>query len=141
MSELQNPGAAQGGTILYVEDTETNVSLMRLIVKRGLRGVTLLHAPTAELGIPLAIKEHPDLILMDIDLPGMNGIAALQVLRQNKETCDIPVIAISAAVMSQDMENIKAASFDAFICKPFNIQEIPATIANYMRGTHANITH
>jgi CheY-like chemotaxis protein len=130
---MKNHGAVQGGKVLYVEDTETNVSLMRLIIKH-LKGVTLLHAPTAELGISMAIKEHPDLILMDIDLPGMSGIAALQVLRQNKKTCDIPVIAISAAVLSQDVENIKAASFDAFISKPFNIQEIPATITNYMRG-------
>ena len=130
---MQNSGNPQGGKVLYIEDTEANVSLMRLILKR-VEGVTLLHAPTAELGIPMAIKELPDLILMDMELPGMNGIAALQVLRQNQETCDIPVIAISGAVMSQDMENIKAASFDALISKPFNIQEIPAIIAKYMKG-------
>ena len=130
---MQNSGNPQGGKVLYIEDTEANVSLMRLILKR-VEGVTLLHAPTAELGIPMAIKELPDLIFMDMELPGMNGIAALQVLRQNQETCDIPVIAISGAVMSQDMENIKAASFDALISKPFNIQEIPAIIAKYMKG-------
>jgi len=130
---MQNSSNPQGGKILYIEDTEANVILMRLILKR-VEGVALLHAPTAELGIPMAIKEQPDLILMDFDLPGMNGIAALQVLRQNKETCDIPVIAISGAVMSHDMENIKAATFDAVISKPFNIQEIPATIAKYMKG-------
>lgn len=130
---MQNSGNAQGGKILYIEDTETNVRLMQLILKR-MEGVTLLHAPTAELGIPMAINEHPDLILMDMELPGMNGIAALQVLRQNKETCDIPVIAISGAVMSHDMENIKAASFAASISKPFNIQEIPAIIAKYLKG-------
>ena len=130
---MQNSGNPQGGKVLYIEDTEANVSLMRLILKR-VEGVTLLHAPTAELGIPMAIKELPDLILMDMELPGMNGIAALQVLRQNQETCDIPVIAISGAVMSQDMENIKAATFDALISKPFNIQEIPAIIAKYMKG-------
>ena len=130
---MQNSGNPQGGKILYIEDTEANVSLMRLIIKR-VEGVTLLHALTAELGIPMAIKEQPDLILMDIDLPGMNGVAALQVLRQNKETCDIPVIAISGAVIPQDVENIKAASFDASITKPFNIQEIPGIIAKYMQG-------
>jgi len=130
---MQNSGNPQGGKVLYIEDTEANVSLMRLILKR-VEGVTLLHAPTAELGIPMAIKELPDLILMDMELPGMNGIAALQVLRQNQETCDIPVIAISAAAIEHDVENIQAASFDAFISKPFNIQEIPATIAKYMRG-------
>ena len=138
---MHNSGPFRGGKILYVEDTESNVSLMRLIIKR-MEGFTLLHAPTAELGIPMAIKEHPDLILMDIDLPGMNGIAALEVLRQNKETCDIPVIAISAAVMSRDVESIKAAPFDAFISKPFNIQEIPITITNYMKGDRlTDITH
>lgn len=130
---MQNSINAQSGKILYIEDTEANVSLMRLVLKR-VEGVTLLHAPTAELGIRMAIKERPDLILMDIDLPGMNGIAALQVLRQNQETCDIPVIAISGAVVTNDIENIKAASFNAFISKPFKIQEIPATIAKYMKG-------
>lgn len=130
---MQNTGNPQGGKILYIEDTEANVILMRLILKR-VEGITWLHAPTAELGIPMAIKEHPDLILMDIDLPGMNGIAALQVLRQNQQTCDIPVIAISGAAVSQDMENIQAASFDASISKPFNIQELPATLAKYMKG-------
>lgn len=130
---MQNSINAQSRKILYIEDTEANVSLMRFVLKR-MKGVTLLHAPTAELGIPMAIKEHPGLILMDIDLPGMNGIAALQVLRQNQETCDIPVIAISGAVVTNDIENIKAASFNAFISKPFKVQEIPATIAKYMKG-------
>ena len=122
----------EGKKILYIEDTETNVTLMRLIVKR-LSGVILMDTPTAEIGIPLAIKERPDLILMDIDLPGINGIEALKVLRKTRETRDIPVVAISAAVMPHDIENLKSAGFDGYISKPFNIHEIPASIFNYIK--------
>jgi len=117
--------------VLYVEDTQANVSLMRMILKR-LPGIELVDAPSAETGIDLAQRLQPDLILMDIGLPGMDGIEALQVLRGNDATKDIPVIAITAAAMPHDIERINKAGFDNFLSKPFNIQEIPGFIAKYL---------
>jgi PAS domain S-box-containing protein len=122
------------GKVLYVEDTPANVQLMRLIVKR-LPGVELLDAHTAERGIVLAKEAHPDLILMDIDLPGMDGIEALKLLRQDAETRHIPVIAVSAAAMPHDIERIQQAGFDNSISKPFNIQEVPALLAKYLTAS------
>jgi CheY-like chemotaxis protein len=120
-----------GRKVLYIEDTQANVSLMRMIMKR-LPGIELVDAPSAEVGIDLARREQPDLILMDIGLPGMDGIEALQVLRGNDVTKDIPVIAVSAAAMSHDIERINRAGFDSYLCKPFNIEEIPAFITKYL---------
>jgi signal transduction histidine kinase/CheY-like chemotaxis protein len=122
---------AARGKVLYIEDTPANVQLMHLIVKR-LPGVELLDAQTAELGIALAKKVRPDLILMDIDLPGMDGIEALKVLREDRETQDIPVIAISAAAMGHDIERIQQAGFDDHLNKPYNIQEVPSSLAKYL---------
>jgi PAS domain S-box-containing protein len=122
--------AAQG-KVLYIEDTPANVQLMRLIVKR-LPGVELLDAQTAELGIALAKEVRPDLILMDIGLPGMDGIEALKILREDRELQKIPVIAISAAAMGHDIERIQQAGFDDYLSKPFNIQEAPSLLAKYL---------
>ena len=119
------------GKVLYIEDTPANIQLMRLIVKR-LPGVELFDANTAELGIALAKETHPDLILMDIGLPGMDGIEALRILRQDQEMQDIPVIAISAAAMGHDIERIQQAGFDDYLSKPYNIQELPSFLAKYL---------
>jgi len=122
---------AATGKVLYIEDTPANVQLMRLILKR-LPGVELIEAPTAELGISLAKDTHPDLILMDIGLPGMDGIEALGVLRQDQDLQDIPVIAISAAAMGHDIERIQQAGFDDYLSKPYNIQEVPTFLSKYL---------
>ena len=122
---------AARGKVLYIEDTPANVQLMRLIVKR-LPGVELIDAQTAELGITLAKEVRPDLILMDIGLPGMDGIEALRVLREDREMQDIPVIAISAAAMGHDIERIQQAGFDDYLSKPYNIQEVPSFLAKYL---------
>lgn len=132
-SKQQVPAPAQpvSGKVLYIEDTDANVQLMRMVLKH-LPEIHMLDAGTAEEGIVLAKESQPDLILMDIDLPGMDGIEALHVLRSDKATRDIPVIAISAAAMPHDIERIKLAGFDSHISKPFNIQEIPTFISKYL---------
>jgi PAS domain S-box-containing protein len=122
------------GKVLYIEDTPTNVQLMRLIIKR-LPGVELLDTDTAEQGIVLAKEVHPALILMDINLPGMDGIEALQVLRRDETTRDIPVIAVSAAAMPHDLERIQQAGFDNHLGKPFNIQEVPALLTKHLTAS------
>jgi two-component system, cell cycle response regulator DivK len=107
--------------ILIVEDNEKNMKLVRDVLQ--VKGYATLEAVTAEDGIKLAIEHKPDLILMDIHLPGMNGIEALGVLRADPTTASIPVIAVTASVMQQDRKLITDAGFDAYVGKPINLKE------------------
>ena len=96
------------------------------------QGYQTLEAGTAEDGIRLANERKPDLVLMDIQLPGMNGIQALGVLRADPATAKIPVIAVTASVMQQDRKLITAAGFDAYIGKPINLKEFLATVRKWL---------
>ena len=107
--------------ILIVEDNERNLKLVRDVLR--VKGFDTIEAGTAEGGIELARQRKPDLILMDIQLPGMNGIDALKVLRSKPETAAIPVVAVTASVMQQDRTLITQAGFDGYIGKPINIRE------------------
>jgi len=109
-------------TILYVEDNPDNMKLMEMIIGR-IGNTRLLTAYNAELGLDLAKNERPDLILMDINLPGMNGIEALQQLQKTSETKDIPVIAITAAAMVKEVEDGLKAGFKDYITKPIKVPE------------------
>jgi two-component system cell cycle response regulator DivK len=113
-------------TILIVEDNEKNMKLVRDVLQ--VKGYKTLEAGNAEDGIRLAIDHRPDLVLMDIQLPGMNGIDALGVLRNNATTASIPVIAVTASVMQQDRKLITEAGFDGYIGKPINLKEFLATV-------------
>jgi two-component system, cell cycle response regulator DivK len=107
--------------ILIVEDNERNLKLVRDVLQ--VKGYATIEAGTAEDGIKLALDKKPDLVLMDIHLPGMNGIEALGVLRANPATAAIPVIAVTASVMQQDRKLITEAGFDAYVGKPINLKE------------------
>jgi len=107
--------------ILIVEDNERNLKLVRDVLR--VKGFETIEAGTAEAGIELAAARKPALILMDIQLPGMNGIDALKVLRADPETAAIPVVAVTASVMQQDRTLITEAGFDGYIGKPINIKE------------------
>ena len=107
--------------ILIVEDNERNLKLVRDVLQ--VKGFETIEAGTAELGIELATERKPDLILMDIQLPGMNGIEARKILRSKPETAAIPVVAVTASVMQQDRNLITQAGFDGYIGKPINIKE------------------
>ena len=107
--------------ILIVEDNERNLKLVRDVLQ--VKGFSTIEAGTAEIGIELAAERKPDLILMDIQLPGMNGIDALKMLRRNPVTASIPVVAVTASVMQQDRTLITEAGFDGYIGKPINIKE------------------
>ena len=113
-------------TILIVEDNEKNMKLVRDILQA--KGYQTLEAGTAEEGIALALERAPDLVLMDIQLPGMNGMQALRALRAEAATAKIPVIAITASVMTQDRQKIMDTGFDGFIEKPINLREFLATV-------------
>jgi len=106
--------------ILIVEDNDKNLKLVRDVLQ--VKGYDTIEAGTAEDGIRLAGERHPDLILMDIQLPGMSGIDALRVLRANPATAAIPVIAVTASVMQQDRSQITEAGFDGYIAKPLDLK-------------------
>ena len=107
--------------VLIVEDNERNLKLVRDVLQ--VKGYTTLEAGTAEEGIKLATERKPDLILMDIQLPGMNGIDALRALRSDPSTANIPVVAVTASVMQQDRKQITEAGFNGYVGKPINIKE------------------
>jgi two-component system cell cycle response regulator DivK len=111
--------------VLIVEDNEKNLKLVRDVLQ--VKGYRTLEAGTAEDGIRLAREAKPDLILMDIHLPGMNGIEARRVLRDDPATATIPVAAVTASVMQQDRKQITEAGFEAYVGKPINLQEVLAT--------------
>ncbi|OGA24496.1 MAG: hypothetical protein A3H34_03510 [Betaproteobacteria bacterium RIFCSPLOWO2_02_FULL_67_19] len=113
--------------ILIVEDNEKNRRLARDILQ--VKGYRTIEAETAESGLEMAPKENPDLVLMDIQLPGMNGIQALKKLRESEATRAIPVLAFTASVMPQDRREIMDAGFDGFVAKPVNLKEFIAAIA------------
>ena len=116
--------------ILIVEDNEKNMKLVRDVLQ--VKGYATIEAGTAEDGIRLATERKPDLVLMDIQLPGMNGIEALGVLRADPATAKIPVIAVTASVMQQDRKLITEAGFDAYIGKPINLKEFLVTVRKWL---------
>jgi two-component system cell cycle response regulator DivK len=107
--------------ILIVEDNEKNMKLVRDVLQA--KGYTTIEAVTGEEGVRLATERKPDLILMDIQLPGINGIDALRLLRANPDTAAIPAIAVTASVMQQDRKHITEAGFDGYLGKPLNLKE------------------
>ena len=114
--------------ILIVEDNDKNMKLVRDVLQ--VKGYTTLEAITGEEGVRLAQERHPDLVLMDIQLPGIDGIEALRQLRSDQRTSDIPVIAVTASVMQQDRKHIMDAGFEAYVGKPLNIKEFLAAVAD-----------
>ena len=121
--------------ILIVEDNEKNLKLVRDVLQ--VKGYETLEAGSAEDGLKLARARMPNLILMDIQLPGMSGIEALKALRAEPATAAIPVVAITASVMQQDRQQIMKAGFDGFIEKPINLRNLLDTVQQAMRGRKA----
>jgi two-component system cell cycle response regulator DivK len=115
------------GTVLVVEDNPTNMKLAVFLLELG--GHTVLSATTAEVGLTMARDEQPDLVLMDIQLPGMDGLEATAQLKREEGTRRIPVIALTALAMKGDEERIRAAGCDGYIAKPMRYQEFLAAIA------------
>jgi two-component system, cell cycle response regulator DivK len=112
--------------ILIVEDNPKNLKLVRDTLQ--VTGYQTIEAETGEEGLRLAHERHPALILMDIQLPGINGVEALRQLRADPMTSPIPVIAVTASVMTQDRTRIMAAGFDGYHGKPISIRQLLATV-------------
>jgi len=120
-------------TILIVEDNDKNMKLARDILNA--KGYVTLEAVTGEEGVKLAKEKAPDLVLMDIQLPGINGIEAFRQIRADPKSARIPVVALTASVTPTDRSEINAAGFDAFIGKPIDLKEFVATVKRLIEGT------
>ncbi len=127
-----------GALILIVEDNENNAKLLRDVLR--VKGYNPHHTETAEEGLEFARSHRPALILMDIQLPGMDGITALKQLRADPVTKAIPVLAVTASAMPMEREKIEAAGFDGYIPKPISVKAVLAevqTITAHPTGTEA----
>ena len=113
-------------TVLIVEDNDKNMKLARDVLQA--KGYQTLEAVSGEEGVKLARDKKPDLVLMDIQLPGINGIEAFRQIRGNAATKSIPVVALTASVTPTDRSAINAAGFDAFLSKPINLKEFLDTV-------------
>lgn len=123
--------------VLIVEDNEANMTLASFLLESA--GHTVLKANDAEAGVALAVAEHPNLILMDIQLPGMDGLQATALLKGDAATHDIPVIALTALAMKGDEERIRAAGCDGYIAKPLSYKDFLATITAQLEKNPAAI--
>jgi two-component system cell cycle response regulator DivK len=115
-------------TVLIVEDNRANMTLAVFLLESA--GYAVLSATDAEAGLTLARTQAPDLILMDIQLPGMDGLEAIGILKSDDATRAIPVIALTALAMKGDEERIRAAGCDGYIAKPMRYKDFLATVAS-----------
>ncbi len=120
--------------ILIVEDNEKNRRMLRDILQ--VNGYQTVESETAEEGIRIARESRPALVLMDIQLPGMNGIEARRQLREDPATRHIPVVAVTASAMLHDQLKIEQTGFDAFHYKPIRIKEVLSTVRDLVDRVH-----
>jgi two-component system cell cycle response regulator DivK len=116
--------------VLIVEDNAANMTLATFLLQSA--GHSVLSAKDAETGLTMARSEQPDLVLMDIQLPGMDGLEATAILKGDQATRDIPVVALTALAMKGDEERIRAAGCDGYIAKPLAYRDFLATIATHL---------
>lgn len=139
-SRMKSPAGAQAAsaarvasvghqqTVLYVEDNPANLALVEYVLRQRRPHLRLLSAHTGELGISLAESQHPDLVILDISLPGMDGYEVLDVLRNTTATRDTPIFALSANAMQRDIEKGLQAGFDDYLTKPIDVTRLLSTI-------------
>lgn len=116
--------------VLVVEDNPLNMKLIRSLLQLG--DFDMLEAPDAESGIELAKKRKPDLILMDIQLPGMDGLSATQIIRNDPSLKNVPIVAITSYAMHGDAQKAKSAGCSGYIAKPIDTRSFLDTINEYM---------
>jgi two-component system cell cycle response regulator DivK len=124
--------------ILVVEDNDRNLKLVRDLLR--FNGFRTLEAGTAALGLELAGEYLPNLILMDVQLPDMDGVAALRVLKADAHTAAIPVVALTAFAMKEDRERFLNAGFDGYVAKPIDVRQFPGQVRQMIASSHGG-TH
>jgi PAS domain S-box-containing protein len=127
MARVHVPHGTPMRTLLYVEDNPANLKLIEQLIARR-RDIRLLTARDGSLGIQLARAHQPEVILMDINLPGISGIEALKILREDSDTAHIPVVALSANAMPRDIEKGLLAGFFRYLTKPIKVDEFMDTL-------------
>ena len=118
-----------GPQVLVVEDNERNMKLFCDVLQAS--GFRTLEATTGERAVELALEHRPDLVLMDIQLPGIDGVEALDRLRADDKFASAPVLALTAQAMEGDRERFLAAGFDGYLSKPVDIADFVATVKRY----------
>ncbi len=121
--------------ILIIEDNEKNRKLVRDVLQ--VKGYKTIESETAEDGLKLALEKSPALVLMDIQLPGMDGITALKELRADSQTKSIPVIAITASAMTNNRQAMLAEGFDGYQSKPISVKDFLGEVERVL-ASHAN---
>ena len=120
--------------ILVVEDNVRNLKLVRDVLDHV--GYRTLVAEDGEKGVELAGAHQPDLTLMDVQLPGIDGVEALTRLRADPTTAQLRIAALTASVMKEDRDRLLAAGFDGYLEKPLDVRAFPAQVAALLDGTH-----
>ncbi len=123
-----------GDRILVVEDNALNLKLVRDVLT--VLGYDVVAATTGEDGVRLAHECAPDLVLMDLQLPGIDGVEALRRLRRDPVVADVPVVAVTAFAMKEDQEQAYADGFDGYLAKPISVRALPAQVARFLRKEH-----
>jgi CheY-like chemotaxis protein len=117
--------------VLVVDDNKSNLMLENDLLE--VAGYEVFQAENASDGIAIALKEKPDVIVMDVRLPDMRGSEAANILRQSLETCLIPIVFVTASVMAENKEEIKNISFSGFISKPINTRAFAKEIGQFIK--------
>ena len=121
-----------GRQVVVVEDNERNMKLFREVLEFS--GYRTLEAQTGERAVGLTTEHRPDLVLMDIHLPDIDGVEALRILRADERTASIPVLALTAQAMEGDRERFLADGFDGYLSKPVNIADLLDAVRRYCEG-------
>jgi two-component system cell cycle response regulator DivK len=125
-----------GKLVLIVEDNDKNLELVRDILE--FRGFQTLAASNGHTAVELARIHQPDLVLMDIQLPDLDGVSALRQLRSDAATRAIPVVALTAFAMTEDRARLLEAGFDGYLAKPIDVRTLPDTVLAHCRGASAS---
>ena len=117
-------------TVLVVDDSDLNRKLIRTIL--GMRNIQVIEAENAERALEIVREKRPDLVLMDVQLPGMNGLEATRVLKANSDTADIPVVILSAGSIPDDDDQLRESGSAGLILKPFGTEEFLRTVTSHL---------
>jgi two-component system, cell cycle response regulator DivK len=122
--------------VLVVEDNPLNLKLVRDVL--GHAGFDVLEARTGEDGVARARADQPEVILMDLQLPDLDGTQALRLIKADPATAAIPVVALTAFAMAEDRERALSCGFDGYLSKPISVRDLPGQVAGYLRTQHDN---
>ena len=121
--------------VLVVEDNERNLKLVRDVLQYA--GYEIIEASTGEEGVELAQSRSPDVILMDLQLPDIDGMEALRRIRKSPVTADVPVVAVTAFAMQDDRARVFDAGFDGYLEKPLSVRELPAQVQQFLTASRS----